>query len=111
MNIRNLIKEVKISLISIFLICTSSFNYYACNYVEEIKAGLAAANKIETEMYVLLDKIGTVDPLHFAGSLNKNLAKKFTSLLNYENEAQNNIFMTLGALDIYISKHLRDKLR
>ena len=91
MNIRNLIKEVKISLISIFLICTSSFNYYACNYVEEIKAGLAAANKIETEMYVLLDKIGTVDPLHFAGSLNKNLAKKFTSLLDYENVAQNNL--------------------
>lgn len=91
MSIRNVIKEVKISLISIFLICTSSFNYYACNCVKEIKAGLAAANKIEAEMYVLLDKIGAVDPLHFAGSLNKNLAKKFTLLLDYENVAQNNL--------------------
>ena len=91
MSIRNLIKEVKISFISIFLICTSSFNYYACNYVEEIKAGLAEANRIEAEMYVLLDGIGAVDPLHFACGLNKNLAKKFTSLLNYENMVQNNL--------------------
>ena len=91
MNIRDSIKKVKISLISVLLICTSSFNYYACNYVEEIKAGLAEANRIEAEMYVLLDKIGAVDPLHFAGSLNKNLAKKFTSLLNYENMVQNNL--------------------
>lgn len=91
MSIRNVIQKVKISLISVLLICTSSFNYSACNYVEEIKARLAETNKIMEDMSELLDGIGAADPLHFTCGLNKNLAKKFTSLLNYENVAQNNL--------------------
>lgn len=85
MSIRNVIKEAKISLISVLLICTSSFNYYACDYVKKIRTNLAETNKIVEEIYFLLNKIGADDPLHFACGLNKNLAKKFTLLLNYEN--------------------------
>ncbi len=91
MNIRDLVKKVKISLISIFLVCTSSFNYSACGVVDEIKTKLVETNKIMENMSGLLDEKGSKDPLGFACGLNKNLMKKFTSLLDYENVMQNNL--------------------
>ena len=91
MNIRDLVKNVKISLISIFLVCTSSFSYSACGYVEQIKTKLEETENIMEQTSRVLDEEGSKDPLGFACGLNKNLAKKFTSLLDYENRIQDNL--------------------